>query len=264
MKKAFLLTVFLLISMSMQSQVLIALLLGNTLNTGKIEFGLDGGVSFANMSNMDSNDFYRKWNLGFYFDIKMKDHWYLNTGVLVKTENGLGDLTATDLENLGATVYMDQDGNDVEGSYDQSISYFVVPALAKYRFDNHMYLEMGPQFALMHKASVDFNADVDGISINNQEDNKDMIQRIDMGIAAGAGYRLLKGLGWTVGARYYYGFVDVYKDIPGKKNSAFYLKLMIPIGLSADKKEEIKKIKDEKGEKKAEKKQAKKAAKEKK
>ena len=43
MKKTFLLIVFLLISVSMQSQVLIALLLGNTLNTGKIEFGLDGG-----------------------------------------------------------------------------------------------------------------------------------------------------------------------------------------------------------------------------
>ncbi len=47
MKKTFLLIVFLLISVSMQSQVLIALLLGNTLNTGKIEFGLDGGWNYA-------------------------------------------------------------------------------------------------------------------------------------------------------------------------------------------------------------------------
>ena len=48
MKKTFLLIVFLLISVSMQSQVLIALLLGETLNTGKIEFGLDGGVNYSN------------------------------------------------------------------------------------------------------------------------------------------------------------------------------------------------------------------------
>ena len=42
MKKQFLIIFFLLISMGMQSQVLIALLLGDKLNTGKIEFGLLG------------------------------------------------------------------------------------------------------------------------------------------------------------------------------------------------------------------------------
>ncbi len=35
-----------------------------------------------------------------------------------------------------------------------------------------------------------------------------MLNRFDMGLAAGAGFRLLKGLGWTVGARYYMGFLD--------------------------------------------------------
>jgi len=261
MKKTFLLIVFLLISVSMQSQVLIALLLGNTLNTGKIEFGLDGGWNFAQISNMDSNSWYRKWNLGFYFDIKMKDQWYLNTGVLVKAEHGLDNLTAIDLEKLGAYIYTNPDGSDTKGAYSQSISYFVVPALAKYKFDNHMYLELGPQFALMHKAYIGFESDIDGIEVQAQEDNKDMIQRIDVGASVGAGYRLLKGLGWTLGVRYYYGFVDVYKDMPGQKNSALYMKVMVPIGLSEDKKAQAKEIKDERSEKKAAQKKAKKEAK---
>ena len=262
MKKFFLVSAFLLISVSMQSQVLIALLLGNTLNTGKIEFGLDGGWNYAQISNMDSNSWYRKWNLGFYFDIKMKDQWYLNTGVLVKAEHGLDNLTAIDLEKLGAYIYTNPDGSDTKGAYSQSISYFIVPALAKYKFDNHMYLEIGPQFALMHSAYIGFESDIDGIEVNAQEDNKDMIQRIDVGASVGAGYRLLKGLGWTLGVRYYYGFVDVYKDIPGKKNSALYMKVMVPIGLSDDKKAQAQAIKDERSEKKAAKKEAKKAAKE--
>ena len=261
MKKFFLVSAFLLISVSMQSQVLIALLLGNTLNTGKIEFGLDGGWNFAQISNMDSNSWYRKWNLGFYFDIKMKDQWYLNTGVLVKAEHGLDNLTAIDLEKLGAYIYTNPDGSDTKGAYSQSISYFIVPALAKYKFDNHMYLEIGPQFALMHSAYIGFESDIDGIEVKAQEDNKDMIQRMDVGFSAGAGYRLLKGLGWTLGARYYYGLVDVYKDIPGKKNSAFYLKVMVPIGLSDDKKAQAQVIKDAKKEKKATRKKAKKEAK---
>ena len=56
------------------------------------------------------------------------------------------------------------------------------------------------------------------------------MNRFDMGIAAGAGYRLLKGLGWTIGLRYYYGFLDVYKDRSGTRNSSLFLKVNVPIG----------------------------------
>lgn len=256
MKKLFTLLLTLSIAYTSQSQVLIALLLGDKLNSGKIEFGLDGGFNYATISDMDSNDYIRKWNLGFYFDIKMKEQWYLNTGVLVKSELGLDQLTDADLEFLGATIH------DEEGEYSQSISYFLVPALAKYKFDNHMYAEIGPQFGLAYKAHIKFYSDIDGIEINASEENRDMINRFDMGLAAGAGYRLLKGLGWTIGVRYYYGFLDVYKDRGGTKNSSLFLKLNAPIGLSMEKKEEIKDMKTRNKQRKADKKEAKKAAKE--
>ena len=256
MKKSFLITVFLLISLSMQSQVLIALLLGDKLNTGKIEFGLDGGINYASISGMESNSWYRKWNLGFYFDIKMKEQWYLHTGVLVKSELGLDNLTESDLNFLNATIYPEQ------GQYSQSISYFMVPALARYKFKNHIYAELGPQFGLAYKANIQFNSDIDGISIKATEENRDMLNRFDMGLAAGAGFRLLKGLGWTIGARYYMGFLDVYKERSGTKNSALFLTVNFPIGLSDEKKGEIKEMKNDRAEKKAEKKAAKKTAKE--
>ena len=69
-KKAILL-LFLFLGAQAQSQVLIALLLGDQLNTGKIEFGLDGGLNFATISGMDSNSWTRNLNLGFYFDINI-------------------------------------------------------------------------------------------------------------------------------------------------------------------------------------------------
>ena len=257
MKIKILLVFFLFISISMQSQVLIALLLGKSLNTGKIEFGLDGGVNYATLGGMDSNSHYRKWNLGFYFDIRMKNQWYLNTGVLVKSELGLDNLTENDLEFLGATM------REEEGEYSQSISYFLVPALARYKFDNHMYAEIGPQFGLAYRAHIKFHSKVDDIEIDAKESNLDMINRFDMGIAAGAGYRLLKGLGWTIGARYYYGFLDVYKDRSGTNNSALFLKVNAPIGLSEEKKEQIKEMKEKRAERKKLKKESKKADKEK-
>ncbi len=40
----------------------------------------------------------------------------------------------------------------------------------------------------------------------------------------------LKEQAGQLGAKYYYGFVNVYKGIPGTNNSAFFVKLNIPIG----------------------------------
>ena len=84
MKKYFII-LFLFISYGIQSQVLIALLLGDKLNTGNIEFGLDGGFNYSSISGMDTNDKLSEFNIGFYFDFKLKEKWYLNTGVLMKS-----------------------------------------------------------------------------------------------------------------------------------------------------------------------------------
>jgi len=40
---------FILFTYNLQSQVLIALLLGDKLNSGKIEFGLDGGLNYSSI-----------------------------------------------------------------------------------------------------------------------------------------------------------------------------------------------------------------------
>jgi len=253
MKNLVTLIFVLLIGYTAQSQVLIALLLGDKLNSGKIEFGLDGGLNFSTIGSMESGSSYRDFNLGFYFDIKMKNQWYLNTGVLVKSTLGLDKLTEEDLSFLGATIY------DTEGDYSQKISYFLVPALAKYKFDNHIYVELGPQFGLATKSYIQFDSDIDGNEARIRETNTDMINRFDMGVAGGVGYRLLKGLGWTIGARYYYGFLDVYKDLSGSRNSSLFLKLNVPIGLSMEKKDEIKAMKKLNQEKKQKKKEVKKA-----
>ena len=61
--------------------------------------------------------------------------------------------------------------------------------------------------------------------------------------------------------RYYYGFLDVYKDRSGTNNSSLFLKLNVPIGLSEEKKGEIKKLKEQKTERKKLKKETKKTEK---
>jgi hypothetical protein len=125
------------------SQVLISLLLGDKLNSDKIEFGLDGGLNWSQIGNLDSNSSYRTFNLGFYFDILVDEKWSFYTGVLVKSQLGADDLTQEDLAFLEITP------QEEEGNYSQRLSYFLVPALMRYNFANRIYLEAGPQFGLM-------------------------------------------------------------------------------------------------------------------
>jgi hypothetical protein len=73
-KKFYILLVISLLSINMsKGQVLISLVLGDKLNSDKLEFGLDGGFNWSNISNLENANVQRNFNLGFYFNIKMKE-----------------------------------------------------------------------------------------------------------------------------------------------------------------------------------------------
>lgn len=209
-----------------QSQVLISLLLGDKLNTGKIEFGLDGGYNFSTMSGFESGKPLSTFNLGFYFDFLLKNQWYLNTGVLVKSNVGLSNLRESDVFILDpTTVYSDS------GTYEQKTAYFHVPIAIKYRFKNHFYIHAGPQFALRHKAFLVFEGEKNLKSIEVKIDNRDLFTRLEVAVIGGIGYKLKKGQGMNIGVKYFYGLTNIFKDdYFDSKNSSFYAYVGIPIG----------------------------------
>jgi len=55
MKKIFLIIALLIAGSAAQSQVLITLLLGDKLNSDGLEFGLEGGLNWANVSGLETN-----------------------------------------------------------------------------------------------------------------------------------------------------------------------------------------------------------------
>jgi len=230
MRKIILIISLFLISLGSYSQVLITLLLGDKLNSDGLEFGLEGGVNWSGISGLETKKFDNHFNLGFYFDIRIKNQWSFDTGVLVKSSLGVANLTTQDLNLLNATIYTNLDGQNLVGDYRHKMSYFIVPMLFKYNFKNHFYTELGPQAGLMYKSWVEFESDIDGKDAIIKEYNKEDINRIDAGFTAGLGYHLFKGTGWTIGVKYYYGLLNVYKNINGANNSSLYLKLNIPIG----------------------------------
>lgn len=228
--KKILLALLILFSVQAKSQILITLLLGDHLNSEWMEFGLEGGLNWAKVDGFESNSYARKWNMGFYFNIRVQEHWSVYTGVLVKSNLGIDKLTDNDLKALGSSKVQDPDGNLIEGDYSHKMNTFLVPILMRYNFKNHMFVALGPQAGLAYKSWIEFNSDIDGYDVTVKDYNKEAINRFDVGATVAVGYRMMQGTGWTLSGKYYYGFVDTFKDISGTKNSSFFITMNIPIG----------------------------------
>ncbi|MEP2024514.1 MAG: porin family protein [Reichenbachiella sp.] len=219
--------IFICISFSAHSQVLISLLLGDKLNSDKLEFGLIGGFSSANQSGLDGSSSLGAFHLGFYFDFILNDKWVFNPSVNVISASGM-EFTN---QNPAVTGINDLDDVLVGADVDLKVEYFQVPLLMKYNITPGFHLMLGPQLALRHKAAAYYYYESNGNELIYKEDVRDSYKRLDAGFTSGAGFKLKPG-GMNIGFRYYQGLVDVRKDNPGdaQRNRSWYVYCTIPIG----------------------------------
>jgi hypothetical protein len=238
-------SLFLTASVSLANgQVLISLLLGDKLNSGKIEFGLDGGINYPTIRGIEGGEMRGNFNIGFYFDFKLKNpQWMIHTGVLVKSSMGSDHLPVYSLNNP------DLDNAFAEGEVKRRINYFNVPIAMKYVFKNNFYLEGGIMPSLRNTAHDIFTNDlIDKNDLEYKLDIRDQFHRLDFGLVGGVGYRLMGGNGMNLTARYYYGLVDITIDdsTPDQYNTSLYLAVGIPIGAGKAKEREEKKAAESK------------------
>ncbi len=234
MKKYILLICLAFLSYRSQSQILISLLFGDKLNTPNIEFGLEGGLNESTIHNLSNANNIAGFNLGFYFDFKMKKNpsWMLNTGIIMKSPMGAGKLPVYWLNNPSL------DNAFAGGSVNRKLRYFNVPVLMKYKFKNNLYLKGGIQMGVLSKAFDEFkNSIKEKDDLNYKNDIKDQMHTFDAGLAFGIGYDLLKVKGMHIGIQYYLGLTNIEKiSTNGNQyNRSFYLNMGIPIGKSPKK-----------------------------
>ncbi len=207
------------------AQVLISLLLGDKLNSDKLEFGLDGGINYLTMTNTKNAKFMFDWNLGFYFDFKLKDKLFIHTGVLVKSKMGAKNLDPYPLGNPNLDTLF------TGASLERKINYFNVPGLVRYRPFGYFHVEGGIQAGLRYTGFDLFTNSVNDDDLIYKNDIKDDFTRLDFGFVGGVGYKFSKGKGMTLGVKYYYGVVDVNKADEGSQyNNALYINASIAIG----------------------------------
>lgn len=214
-----------------QSQVLISLLLGDKLNTGKIKFGLEGGYNLSNVTNLEGAEGASNFNLGFYFDLLLKENtnWYVHTGVIVKSTMGANiepySLNDDSLDEL----FEDADVR-------RKINLFNVPILVRYKFNNNIFVELGPMLGWMLKKSHDeftsTKIDVGKDELQYDRKIRDEHHTLDFGAQVGLGYQLKAMHGMCLAVKYYQGVVNTSK-LPVDKahyNNSFYVVASIPIG----------------------------------
>jgi hypothetical protein len=217
-------------SLESKSQILISLLFGDNLNSGNIEFGVDGGVNFAQLSGLDQSERDNFFNLGFYFDIKLKTQQPLifHTGLMVKSNMGATGLPVYALDDPGLDAVL------AGGTVDRRLSYFNAPAMLKYTFKNRIFMEAGPMFGLLYSATDNFSSTTNqGNDVSHSNNVRKKFHPLDAGICGGIGYRLIAKYGMNLAVRYYYGLVDIEISDSGNdiKNRSLYLAVGFPVGV---------------------------------
>ncbi|HEY9114720.1 MAG TPA: outer membrane beta-barrel protein [Bacteroidales bacterium] len=234
-----LLTIFsFLFSTQANSQVLLSLLFGDKLNSGKVEFGMNGGFNLSYLRGISQSKAQNNWELGFYFDILLKEEspWHLSTGVYVKSNVGGTNIPLNYGGNRVINDSILEGFENFEGTVSKQFNTFYVPMNLRYKFENGFFIEAGAQAGLVFKTKDIYLAEVDGndleYTVNVGVKDNGLYKWFDGGIDGGIGYKFKKGMGMSLGVWYYLGLTNIYKNDLGYKayNSSMYVLATIPIG----------------------------------
>jgi hypothetical protein len=221
-KKIFIVLILAMCSGVVRSQVLIALLFGEKLNSGNLEFGLTGGPGFSRISNFYQTKAKTGLDLGLFFNIKLNNKWYLHPEAVPKFPTGVTKLNPYSLNDANLDSLLST------GDVTRKIKNIALPLLVRYKLKNLLFVEAGPQVGLRTKAKDVFESG----NLTYENKIEENITRFDFGFDVGFVQRLSKDVrSMSLGVRYYFGLTDIDKLTTGsQKNKVFQILASIPIG----------------------------------
>lgn len=193
--KKILLTLLICFSLSIvgESQILISVLFGDKLNSPNVEFGLTAGSNFTSLSGTEESSSVATFNLGMFFNFRLKGNFWLHPEILLKSNYGgkqfspylLGD---TNLDNLLA-----------DSEVHRKLSYINIPILLKYRTMSGFGIEAGPQISLRRGAKDIFSdSAIEEKDLVYENDIQDQLKTIDFGLGFGLSQQIQRGNGITI------------------------------------------------------------------
>ena len=226
MKKLFILILVAASCKAVNSQVLIAVLFGDKLNSGKLEFGLVVSPTLTNITNSESDNRVGL-NLSLFFNIWPANKFSIRVEMSPKTAFGAKNITPYSLGNDSLDHFFES------GSVERIIRTMNLTMLGRYSFSPHFFVDAGFQPDVLLKNAKDiFTADFNGSELQYTQELKDRFTRLSFQFAAGLFYRFKPSIGsMGMGIRYVHGITDIDKVLKGtQSNRAWQLNISIPIG----------------------------------
>ncbi len=184
--------------------LLLACVFSTTCIAQKFQFGAKAGVNISNFTGGNFEDVEKNSLIGFHGGVFFRFQFL-----------GFGLQPEAMISTQGARI------DSVNGSYDWKLTYINIPVMAQYRFPSGFYIEAGPQVGFMIDDQVE------------NETIENFINELDLGLAAGFGFRGKKGLG--IGGRYTAGisklgdFETASGIDPDFRNGVIQVSLYIPL-----------------------------------
>ena len=219
-----------LMPVSVKSQALIALLLGDKIQSDKVKMGLFLGEQGSLITGAETSGFNPNLSfaLGAYVDVKMgnSDKWTLQNYLLFKSPKGGAGLNVNSealTDNLVVLINSDK--------LQRSLTYMQLTPVMRYRLTPIWAVGVGPYMGYLVKANDIYTAEKAGGDVSFKLKAADQFNSVDYGLVVDLQHRLLKGKGVQFNLRYEYGLANIYKSSTGMngKNMAFHVGVGIPM-----------------------------------
>jgi len=208
-----------------RSQIIVALLFGDKLNTGTLEFGLVASPAITNITNSASES-RSGFNLGLFFNIHPEKKFFIHLELTAKGALGAENIAPYSTGNDS----LDRLFN--EGSVERIIKSFNVTPLGRYAFSKQFFVDGGFQTNLMFKPKDVFHSTVNDNDLEYSIKIDEQITRLDFCLAGGLFYKFRpdrRSMG--IGIRYVHGLTDINKLQTGTQaNTAWMATFTIPVG----------------------------------
>jgi hypothetical protein len=218
-------------SYTAKTQILIALLFGEKLNSGKPEFGLVLGPSFTNITNSES-DYRSALTLGMFFNIRPDKKFHIHAELVPKASFGAKNISPYSLENDSLDHLFST------GSVERIIRTMNMSILGRYTVSKHFFIDAGIQPDILYKPRDIFTVSIGDDELQYTKKLDEQFTRLDFQLAGGFFYRFKPDIGGMgLGFRYTRGLTDIDKHAAGSQvNVAWQFHITIPIGAQAKEK----------------------------
>ncbi len=215
-----------------QSQVLIALVLGDKLNSDKLAFGLNAGTNFAVSPELDSKNLLPALELGLFLDVRLNERFIVRPEIYFSR--------VYKMKGMDPTPYYPEYVLDEYEEYDvhlkRQMEYMGIGGIFCTRVIDYFYVDLGFDLQLLIRASDVLTGSHGTNKLELTHGFTKENNRIDPGLVGGISYRLRQGKGVSINARYRFGFTKYDYELPAHNNEGFYITASIPIkGVSKDK-----------------------------